>query len=263
MQLESLHIYAVKSAAGINAARWPVDEFRTVPRRRFVVVDEGGMFRTQRHHPRLALLRTTLGDAAITLAAPGMQPLSLPLDPAGGRAALVTVWNDTCEARLCEHAADDWLSRFLGVPSRLAYMPATTLRPLDPERAPPGRRVSFADAYPFLLIGAASLMDLNRRLAAALPMNRFRPNLVIAGSAPYAEDSWHRIRIGTLEFDVVKPCARCVITTTDQDTAERGVEPLRTLGQYRRFGDDVWFGQNLVHHGTGELRVGDPVTVLA
>jgi uncharacterized protein YcbX len=121
--------------------------------------------------------------------------------------------------------------------------------------------VSFADGFPFLLISEESLADLNRRLAYPLPMNRFRPNLVVAGGEPYAEDGWSRMEIGNLRLQVVKPCGRCLVTTTDQDTGERGKEPLRTLATYRKVGSEVMFGQNVVHENIGRLRVGDSVTL--
>jgi uncharacterized protein YcbX len=120
-------------------------------------------------------------------------------------------------------------------------------------------RVSFADGFPFLMISEESLADLNRRLADPLPMNRFRPNLVVAGGEPYAEDGWERIEIGGVRLRVVKPCARCLVTTTDQATGERGSEPLRTLATYRKVNGEVMFGQNVVHENAGHLRTGDIV----
>jgi uncharacterized protein YcbX len=143
-------------------------------------------------------------------------------------------------------------------------MPDDSVRPTDPVYTPPTSplsRVSFADGFPFLLLSEESLADLNGRLAVPLPMNRFRPNLVIAGGAPFTEDELGHFRIGGIHFEVVKPCDRCAITTTDQTTAERGKEPLRTLATYRRRGSEVFFGQNLVHHGCGRLSVGDPLLV--
>jgi hypothetical protein len=140
-------------------------------------------------------------------------------------------------------------------------MPDPTVRPADPAYAPTGTRVSFADAFPFLLISEESLSDLNSRLTRPLPMNRFRPNLVIAGGEPYVEDTLERFAISGIAFRAVKPCGRCVVTTTDQETTERGVEPLRTLATYRKQGGEVMLGQNLVHLGTGRLTVGAPVLV--
>jgi len=142
----------------------------------------------------------------------------------------------------------------------LAYMPDTVVREVDQNYAPAGGRAGFADGFPFLLVGEASLADLNARLARPLPMNRFRPNLVVSGSAPFAEDGWRSIRIGNIPMEVVKPCARCVVTTTDQGTGRRdGDEPLHTLASFRRQEGKVMFGQNAVPYGQGLLRIGDPV----
>ena len=140
-------------------------------------------------------------------------------------------------------------------------MSDSVIRPADPGFAPPGTRVSFADGFPFLLISEESLADLNRRLAQPLPMNRFRPNLVVAGAHPYAEDDWHRIEVGGIPMRVVKPCGRCVVTTTDQANGERGKEPLRTLATYRKQGGEVMFGQNVLHERPGRLRIGDLVVL--
>jgi uncharacterized protein YcbX len=146
----------------------------------------------------------------------------------------------------------------------LAFFPDAVVREVDRDHAPRGGRTGFADGFPFLLIGEASLADLNARLAVPLPMNRFRPNLVVAGSTPFAEDEWRSLLVGGIPMEVVKPCARCVVTTTDQERGRRdGEEPLRTLSTFRRRGSGVLFGQNLVHYGTGVLRSGDPITVVS
>src|SRR5262249_19187395 len=154
-----------------------------------------------------------------------------------------------------------WLSDYLGQKCRLVRMADFTVRRLDERYAKDGE-VGFADGYPFLLISEASLSDLNERLAEPVPMNRFRPNIVTSGSGSYAEDRWKTIRIGTLEFRVVKPCDRCVITTVNQSTGDKGIEPLRTLATYRKSEAGVIFGQNLVHQGTGSIYVGDSIEIL-
>jgi len=224
-------------------------------------VDESGMFLSQRSHPRLALVVPSIGNGTLQVDAPGMPPLQTPLQPQDSVATTVTVWDDTCPATRVGERAAEWFSQFLGTPCSLVYMADQVVRPANPAFALPGVRVSFADAYPFLLISEESLADLNRRLADPLPMNRFRPNLVVAGGEPYAEDGWGSIEIGGIRLQVVKPCDRCLVTTTDQATGERGKEPLRTLATYRKVGNDVMFGQNVVHQNTGRLRVGDAVRV--
>jgi uncharacterized protein YcbX len=172
------------------------------------------------------------------------------------------VWRDQTEGEAAGVEADAWLSGLLGLRCRLLYMPPSTCRQVSLEYGQPGDRVSFADGYPLLLTSEASLAELNRRLDRALPMDRFRPNLVIDGKVPFAEDDWARIRVGSTEFRVAKSCARCVVTTTDQRTGARGPEPLRTLASFRNVGGKILFGENLIHEGPGPVRLGDPVEVL-
>jgi uncharacterized protein YcbX len=177
----------------------------------------------------------------------------------------VQVWQDRCRALLVDPAADAWLSEFLGRPVRLVWMPPETQRRVDPRYALSDDHTGFADGFPFLLISRASLDALNARLQTPVSMERFRPNLVVAGCPPHAEDQWQRLRIGDMEFRVAKPCSRCVIPTIDPDTGVRdpGAEPLRTLSAYRRHQGKVYFGQNLLHCGSGVLAEGMAVEVLA
>jgi uncharacterized protein YcbX len=175
----------------------------------------------------------------------------------------VEVWGDECKAIPASPAAHEWMSQYLGMDCRVVYMPEDSIRLVNPKYAiAPTDHVSFADGFPFLLISQASLDDLNQRLETPLPMNRFRPNFVVSGCTSFAEDTWKRIRIGTMEFHLVKPCARCIVTTVDQQTADRGQEPLRTLAQYRMQDGKILFGQNLVAVGVGQVSVGDAVEVL-
>ncbi len=262
LRLSGITVYPVKAAGGIACSSWEVDEFGLRYDRRWMVVDRLGEFLSQRELPRLALLRTALLPDALCLRAPGLPELRVPLEPPEGPLLPVTVWAGTTEARSVGPAAADWLTRFLGVECRLVYMPDSVVRPVDRRYARSGERTSFTDGFPFLLVSEASLADLNRRLPAPLPMNRFRPNLVVDGCEPFAEDGWRRLQLGPLELSVVKPCARCVVTTTDQETAERGLEPLRTLATYRKRNGKVLFGQNAIHRGTGRLGVGMPIELL-
>jgi uncharacterized protein YcbX len=174
----------------------------------------------------------------------------------------VRVWEDECEAVAPDPAADAWLSDFLGQPCRLVRMPDDIRRPVDASYGAPTDQVGFADGFPLLLISQASLDHLNARLATPLPMVRFRPNLVVAGTAPHEEDSWRRIRIGDCTLRVAKPCSRCIIPTIDPTTAQRSSEPLRTLMGYRRRDNKIFFGQNLLHDGPAELAEGMRVEVL-
>jgi MOSC domain-containing protein len=255
--LIGITVYPIKSARGIPAESWDLDEFGLQFDRRWMVVDQDGEFISQRDCPRLALVVPSVLDGVLRIEAPGMPALEVSLAPLPAVTTRVTIWDSTCAATWLGEAPARWFSDFLGCAASLVHMPAATMRPANPVYAPAGTRVSFVDGYPLLLISEESLTDLNRRLELPLPMNRFRPNLVVAGGEPYEEDTWTSIRIGEAAMQVVKPCDRCVITTTDQATAERGKEPLRTLATYRNVDGKVLFGQNLVHQQPGRLRVGE------
>ncbi|MBT0963372.1 MOSC domain-containing protein [Denitromonas iodatirespirans] len=260
--LEALYRYPVKSLAGESFGALEVDARGFRHDRHWMVVDPAGRFMTQREQARMALIGTHVtAQGELQLSAPGMPALSLPVRRDGGRIA-VDVWGDTVDAVPTDPAADAWLSAFLDTPCRLVHMADDGVRPVDPDFAGPQDQVGFADGFPFLLISQASLDDLNSRLDETLSMRRFRPNLVVAGCPPYAEDTWRVIRIGDIRFRVVKPCARCAIPTVDPDTGKRGKEPLRTLASFRRRGREVMFGQNLAHDGRGRLEVGMTVEVL-
>jgi uncharacterized protein YcbX len=176
------------------------------------------------------------------------------------------VWEDDVRVRPAAPAADGWFTKFLGAPARIVFLPDDATRVMRDEysgqiREP--RRVTLTDGAPLLLISEESLADLNSRLAEPLPMNRFRPSVVVRGGGAFAEDSWKRIAIGDVLFEVAKPCARCATTTVDQATGIRGKEPLRTLATFRKVGSEVMFGQNIAHHAPGELRVGMGVRIIS
>lgn len=257
LRLTGLHVYPIKAAGGLVVAEWEVDSFGLRHDRRWMVVDTGGIMLSQRTHPRLALVRPSIAGDLLRVDAPGMPALELPLHPAASVATRVAVWDDACTAHWTGQRAAAWFSDLLEVDCSLVYMPERTVRPADQAYAPGSYRVSFADGFAFLLISEESLSELNSRLSAPVPMNRFRPNLVIAGGGAFAEDSLDQFRIAGVHFRVVKPCDRCVVTTTDQATGVRGVEPLRTLATFRKQDGKVLFGQNVVHDGTGRLALGD------
>jgi uncharacterized protein YcbX len=204
----------------------------------------------------------------ITLSAAGHPPLTVRAPSADDQAEMVfvAVWKSRFYAAAAGKQADGWLSRFLGRAVRLVYLDDPTRRDVDQDYGAPGDRVSFADGYPLLLTSTGSLEALGRWLTEdghePVPMNRFRPNVVVDGAPPWAEDRWRRIRIGSVSFRVAKPCGRCQVTTIDQMTAERGRQPLALLGQRRRFGKQLVFGQNMIPDDGGSIRVGDPVQVL-
>jgi uncharacterized protein YcbX len=262
IRVTGLSVYPVKSCGGIrvDAAAVTATGFRWD--RRWMVVGEDGRFLSQREHPRLALVRVKTTDDRLVLSAPHLSDLHVPFERDEDSRVRVTVWRDECDAVNEGAAAAAWFSDHLGVGVRLVRLADDDARPLGSTAAQPGDRVSFADAYPFLLISEGSLQHLNKRLNLPVPMDRFRPNIVVDGCRPHAEDDWGTVRIGEVDFAVVKPCSRCVITTTNQQTGERGREPLHTLATYRLQDGQVLFGQNLVQRGSGVVRVGDRVVIL-
>jgi uncharacterized protein YcbX len=223
-----------------------------------MIVDSSGKFVTQREFAQLALVSTALEGETLRLTAPGRSELVLPLTHEAGEPREVQVWEDRAVA--AAHALGSaWFSDYLEAPHELVYMPEHQRRQVNPARAKSGDVLSFADAYPFLLLSEASLADLNSRLSRPITVERFRPNIVISGTEPFAEDGYARVRIGELSFRGPKRCERCVITTVDPLTGKRGQEPLRTLAEYRSAMQKIWFGMNLIHDQVGLLRVGDLV----
>lgn len=258
-----LFVYPIKSLGGIEVSAMEAGARGFQHDRRWMLVDEDGVFLSQRELPRMALVRVRIEGERLVAEAPGAPDLELALRQESGDPVRVSVWGDEVEAVSCDGEADRWFAEFLGTACRLVYMPDEVERTVDPEYGRAGDRVGFADGFPFLLLSEASLDDLNGRLEEPLPMNRFRPSIVVAGCGPYAEDGWRGVRVGDVSLRVVKPCARCAITTVDQASGARGKEPLRTLSTYRKVGGDVHFGQNAIPDGGGTLRVGDRVEVLA
>ena len=281
-RVSAVYVYPVKSCRGLAVDSAALDARGFVGDRRFLVVDDRGQFLTQRVHPRMALIHTAYADESLVLSSPDHGRATVPLAESRRRQIAATVWKDTVMADDCGEEPAKWLSDLLGVSCRLVHAGSSYTRRIPDRKVPhgltaptpaaatsdsqasTGHEVSFADAFPFLVISEESLADLNARLAVPLPMNRFRPNVVVSGAAPYAEDGWARFRIGEVVFHGATRCARCVVTTTDQLTAERAQEPLRTLAGYRRDADgSVMFGRNLVHETkTGRVSVGDPVELL-
>jgi uncharacterized protein YcbX len=260
--ITALNIYPVKSCAGIALSKARLTDTGFEHDRQWLIVQPNGRFVTQREQPRLALVRPALSDAALTLSAPGMEPLMLSLTHSGA-SSTVQCWKDVCAAIDAGDAAAAWLERFLGQPHRLVRFDPAFRRVSD--RAWTGDIVAhaqFSDGFPWLLISEASLADLNARLERPLPMNRFRPNIVVNGVTAFEEDRIAEMTSGRVALRPVKPCTRCAITTTDQSTGERASEePLRTLRSFRldRQLKGVTFGQNVIlRTGIGEwLSVGD------
>jgi MOSC domain-containing protein len=264
--LASIHIYPMKGCRAIDLSESAVEPWGLAGDRRWLLVDADFRFVSQREHASLARLVVRHGPGAgITVSSDGYPSLSVAA-PDLDEMLKVTVWSSTVAAAAAGPEADAWFSVFLGEPVRLVYLDDPTRRAVDPEFGAEGDVVSFADGYPLLLTNTGSLEQLGDWLVAAgekpVPMNRFRPNVVVRGFDPWAEDAWRRIRIGSVSFRVAKPCGRCVVTTTDQMTGERGSQPLRILGAKRRFGKSLVFGQNVIPNAPGVIRVGDPVKIM-
>jgi uncharacterized protein len=257
--LSGMYVYPIKSCAGISLQSADLSATGLRHDRRWMLVDETGEFMSQRAHPRMALISVRFAPERLIVSAPDMDELEISLCRQTGDSIVVRVWGDTNRGALVSEEADRWFSEFLEFPCRLVGKPDDDPRLVDSSFAESGDQVSFADGFAFLLISEASLGDLNGRLEDPLPMNRFRPNFVVRGCGPYAEDGWSRLRIGSVPFRVAEPCPRCAITTVDQETGIRGKEPLRTLATYRKSEGEVFFGRNLIHDTLGTVCVGDPV----
>jgi hypothetical protein len=272
-RLTDIWRYPVKSCRGQRLTQAVVEPWGLAGDRRWMVVDRDGRFVTAREHSRLVLVNPTLEGDAIRLAAPGMPDLAVPVpDPGDTGLAPVRVWSSELDAAMAIDEAGQWLSKVAGMDVRLVYLDDPTRRSTNPDYSRDGDVVSFADGYPLLLTSEESLERLNEWIAEGkhaaegpLPMTRFRPNVVVAGAAAFAEDDWRLVSIGDVRFRVAKGCGRCVFTTVDPDTATKGKEPLAALARHRRWDGNVWFGVNLIPDAPragGRLHLGDPVQVL-
>ncbi|WP_206486456.1 YcbX family protein [Thalassotalea sp. G2M2-11] len=259
----SLHIYPIKSSAGIALSNAWVDSYGFSFDRRFVVTDTSGQFITARTEPSLCLVQANLTPTGLILTAPNMPILEINYGEFSQYYSEVTVWNDQIASQHCHHDYDAWFSEYLGRSCQLHYFGKQSTRRVKHS----DKQLGFADGYPLLLISQASLDDLNQRLGQdAVTMAQFRPNIVVANTEPFAEDGWKKIRIGEVTFEVVKPCSRCVFTTVDPHSAKphQAQQPLATLKQYRQVASgDVMFGQNLIALNQGQIKQGDDIEILA
>jgi MOSC domain-containing protein len=266
VHLASIHIYPLKAARAVDLEESFVEPCGLADDRRWLLVDEEGRFISQREEPSLARVVVTCGPGHIRVSADGRTGLVIAEPPPAAALIKVRVWSDALLATAAGPEADAWFSAFLGRRVGLVHLDDPTRRPVDPQYGRAGDIVSFADGFPLLLTSTGSLGELGAWLAAdrqaPAPMTRFRPSVVVSGAPPWAEDRWRRIRIGAIPFRVAKPCGRCVVTTTDQITGQRGQQPLKMLGRRRRFGNELVFGQNLIPDSGGVIRVGDPVEIL-
>jgi uncharacterized protein len=268
LTISQLHIYPVKSLAGLSVPSSLVTDRGLQYDRRWMVVTPQNQFLTLRDYPKMALLRTALTDTHLLIESgqqPG-QPLRVPVAVDEAELADVTIWNWTGPAKDAGREAAEWLSDHLGGACKLVFMPDQTRRPVDTTSGyhPAGKVTSFADAYPFLLLGEASMADLNTRLPEPMSLLRFRPNLVFAGGMPYQEDRIEAFCINGLSFTGLENCARCQIPNVDPVTGipSPDRQPLKTLARYRTVNRNIIFGRNVVHSGTGRVSVGDELILV-
>jgi len=278
MIISEINIYPIKSLKGISLDSAVVEPRGLQYDRRWMLTTPDGMFFTQREFPRMATITVAVESGQLKVESETAGEMAIPFEPDRGERKAVTIWRSVCEGLVYDGAVSEWFSDAIGTECRLVYMPDSSRRPINERFDRGGDIVSLADGYPLMLLGEASLADLNSRLEQPLPMNRFRPNMVVSGSDAYAEDDWKGIRVGEAMFRATKPCERCVITTVDQSSGEfDGKEPLKTLATYRmakhimpervdELGVDrnaVLFGQNLRAENPGaSVRVGDAAEIL-
>jgi uncharacterized protein YcbX len=264
MHISSLHTYPIKGCRGHSVTAAALDAIGFVGDRRLMLIDASGRFVSQREEPLLATIEPALDGTRLTARAPHAKVFAMEIDP-GGAEVDVTVWDSDFRAVDQGDRAAEWFSGMIGTALRLVWFGPSSSRPIDPSHSPRSEaQTAFTDGYPALIVQEASLADLNARLAEPVPMGRFRPNIVVAGGTAWGEDDWKVVTAGSVTFDAVKPCARCLVPTTDQQSGARHPrqEPLRTLATFRTIrGLGAIFGMNLVARAPGQLAVGDPVTV--
>ncbi len=260
-------IYPIKSLGGISLQSAIVEDRGLQHDRRWVLADEQNRFMTQRENEQMALIDVSIESDGLKVShrLKKIVPLIVPFSPQTAADGVIynqeiTIWDDVVNAILVSDEADAWFSAVLGIKCRLFYQPDDSIRLTDSRYSiTKEEHTSFSDGYPLLIIGQASLDNLNDRLDEKIEMKRFRPNLVFSGGQAHEEDYWKYFKVGEAKLVGVKPCARCVMTTINPDTAEKGKEPLRTLTQYRNFGNKVLFGQNLLVVEKGAIAVGDVI----
>ena len=261
LRISQLFIYPIKSLGGIGVLSAEVTRTGFLYDRQWMLVDSHLRFITQREMPQMALLQVGLTDSGLQVYHKKHPDhiFSLPFSPPAGGRVTVTIFEETCEAVYASREADTWFSAVLGTNCRLVYMPEDARRYVDTRYAIDNDSTGFADGYPYLIIGQASLDDLNNRLSQPLAINRFRPNIVFTGGLPFEEDAMEQFTVDSLHFFGVKPCARCAITTVNQEEGTRNKEPLKTLATYRQVNNKIFFGQNLIARAVGTIKVGDMI----
>ena len=259
--VSGLSIYPVKSCRGVNLNSALVESFGLENDRRWMVVDESGVMLTQRKVAEMCLIQVEVTESGLVLKTASMDDLIV-INPVVKKKVTVKVWNDECQAFDAGDEAAKWLSYALSTKCRLVYFPDDEFRQVDLTYANKGDKTAFSDGFPLLLISQGSLHDLNSRLSTPVTMDRFRPNIIVSGCLPFAEDVWKKIRIGNIIFRIVKPCSRCVIPSINIETAEREEEPVKTLIAYRKRDNKIFFGQNVIADSFGRIEVGMPVEII-
>lgn len=260
--LSEIWIYPIKSFAGIRVKQASVKQKGLEHDRRWMLIDEAGRFITQREHPQMALFDLSINNQQLTVTnRKNSQYLTIPVSVPTGQNHQSVVWDDVITTVEPDPACSNWFSAQLGFNCRLVFFPEPNVRNVDPKYVTNQEQVSLADGYPFLIIGQSSLNDLNSRLDEPVEMKRFRPNFVFTGGQPFEEDSWKDFNIGFGKFKGVKKCARCVLTTVDPQTGERGREPLLTLSKYRKVENKIFFGQNVIALGENLIYEGDEIVL--
>lgn len=264
LSISHLYVYPIKSLGGIELSSARLTDRGIEHDRRWMLVDENNRFLTQREFSKMALLRTAIHANELTVYEKGneVDKISVNLYPTGNGTVNVQVWDDVCEAIVMSNEINEWFTQKLSMSCKLVYMPDVSKRKVDTEYAFNHEITGFSDAFPGLMIGQASLDDLNSRLEKPVPMNRFRPNIVFTGGTAFEEDTMKEFHINGTTFYAVKPCARCVVTTTDQETGITAKEPLKTLSTYRTGNNKVYFGQNILYKNEGMIKVGDELKVV-
>lgn len=262
INLTSIHVYPIKSTAGIELDRSFVELGGLSFDRRFILSDLAGDFISARKYPQMLHFRTAILQDGLYIVAPDGDSIRVNLPELFQNYRQVNVWGTEINAQLCGPQFDEWFSNKLDVQCQLLYFGDQSERGTPSH---PDKPVAFADGYPLLLISEGSLQDLSERAEQQFSMAQFRPNIVVSGCDPYAEDNWTSIRIGEVVFDIVKPCTRCIMTTYNPTTLKRytGSEPLKTLAGYRRNKKgEVEFGQNIIPRNEGIIQAGDTVELL-
>lgn len=265
LTVTQLNIYPVKSLAGISLSKSNVEARGLQYDRRWMLVDEQNQFMTQRNHKEMVLLQPSIADRSMTIThrQGRVAPFSFRLEEMTGEDLAVTTWDDTCPAVEVSAEASAWFSKVLDTPCRLVHMPEHSIRPADPRYAiSEDDKVSFADGYPILMFDEASVDLVAQKSGESIPLNRFRGNIIFKGGHAHIEDELKVFEINGLTYHGVKPCARCIMTTIDQQTSEiRSKEPLKTLATYRKAGNKIKFGQNIIPPASGKVAVGDIIHI--